>query len=76
MLMDVSKIRGFSRWKVSSDEGMRPLTSGLYLFVGQLSVNLTVLVAGILLVSTPLIVIYLLLQRFIIAGITGGAVKG
>ncbi|WP_309119136.1 carbohydrate ABC transporter permease [Paenibacillus sp.] len=55
---------------------MRPLTAGLYLFFGQYSTNWTILAAGIIMVAFPLIVAFVFLQRFIISGITSGALKG
>ncbi|WP_214626506.1 carbohydrate ABC transporter permease [Paenibacillus agaridevorans] len=59
-----------------TDKEMRPLTSGLYMFFGQYSTNWTVLSAGIILVAAPLVLLYFFLQRFIISGVTSGAVKG
>ena len=59
-----------------TDKEYRPLTAGLYMFMGQYSVNWTILAAGILIVATPLIVTFALLQKYIISGITSGSVKG
>lgn len=59
-----------------SKPNMRPLTSGLYLFIGQFSIDWTVLTAGIIIVASPLIILYIFLQKFIISGIASGAVKG
>ncbi|WP_130858975.1 carbohydrate ABC transporter permease [Gracilibacillus phocaeensis] len=59
-----------------TEKEMRPLTAGLYMFFGQYSTNWPVLAAGIIVVAAPLVLIYLFLQRYIISGITSGAVKG
>lgn len=54
----------------------RTLTSGLYIFFGQYSTEWTTLAAGVLIIILPLVVGYVFLQRYIIAGITSGALKG
>lgn len=59
-----------------SDKSKRPLTAGLYMFVGQYSTNWTIMAAGVIIIAFPLIIIYLFAQRFIIAGVTSGAIKG
>ncbi|MFD2673619.1 carbohydrate ABC transporter permease [Marinicrinis sediminis] len=58
------------------DKELRPLTSGVYLFVGKFTVNWPLLAAAIILVACPLILLFIFLQRFIISGITSGSVKG
>lgn len=53
------------------------LMVGLYSFVeGQFSDNWGVFAAGALLTAVPVVVLYLFLQRFIVSGLTAGAVKG
>ncbi|QGQ97763.1 carbohydrate ABC transporter permease [Paenibacillus psychroresistens] len=59
-----------------TDKSMRPLTAGLYIFFGQYSTNWTILAAAVIMVSLPLIVAYVFLQRFIVSGVTSGAIKG
>lgn len=59
-----------------TDKSMRPLTAGLYMFFGQFSTNWTILAAGIIVVAAPLMTAYVFLQKYIIAGVTSGAVKG
>ncbi|RED55486.1 carbohydrate ABC transporter permease [Cohnella lupini] len=59
-----------------TDKEKRPLTSGLYLFVGEFSTDWTVLAAGIVIVVTPLVLVYLFLQKYIISGVSSGALKG
>jgi len=59
-----------------TDKMKRPLTSGLYLFVGEFSTRYTVLCAGVIVVVLPLLLLYILMQRNIIAGMVSGSVKG
>ncbi|MFC5406977.1 carbohydrate ABC transporter permease [Cohnella soli] len=59
-----------------SDREMRPLTAGLYLFFGQYSTDWTFLAAGIIVVVAPLFAVYVFLQKFIVSGVTSGAIKG
>lgn len=59
-----------------SDKAQRTLASGLYLFVGTYSVDYTVMCAGVILVATPIIIAYIFLQRYIISGMSAGAIKG
>ncbi|MRN56730.1 carbohydrate ABC transporter permease [Paenibacillus monticola] len=59
-----------------TDKEKRPLTSGLYLFVGEFSTDWTILAAGIIIVVTPLVLVYLFLQKYIISGVSSGALKG
>ncbi|WNR45683.1 carbohydrate ABC transporter permease [Paenibacillus roseipurpureus] len=59
-----------------TDKDKRPLTSGLYMFIGEFSTDWTVMAAGIVIVALPLILVYIFMQRFIISGLSSGAVKG
>lgn len=54
----------------------RTLPLGLLYFSGEHSQTLSLLNAGILIVVLPLLVLYVLLQRYLISGLTSGAVKG
>jgi raffinose/stachyose/melibiose transport system permease protein len=54
----------------------RTLPTGLYTFQGQHVTQWTVLMAGTLLVLVPIMVLYVFLQRYMIAGLTAGATKG
>lgn len=58
-----------------SDEKLYPITKGLFVFSGQYSTNWTELTAALVIVSLPLIILYLFMQRYIIDGLTAGAVK-
>jgi ABC-type glycerol-3-phosphate transport system permease component len=54
----------------------RPLTTGLYLFLGGRSVDIGPLAAGTLITILPVIALFLALQRQVTAGFLSGAVKG
>ena len=53
-----------------------PMTLAVYNFFGQYQQSWNLVSADILLTILPVVVIYLLGQRFILSGLTGGAVKG
>jgi arabinogalactan oligomer/maltooligosaccharide transport system permease protein len=53
------------------------LMVGLYSFVeGRFSDDWGVFAAGALLAAIPIVALYLFLQRYIVSGLTAGAVKG
>ncbi len=52
-----------------------PITRGLMVFYGQYGNEWTVLAAAMLMLMVPMMVLFLLLQRWIIAGVIGGAIK-
>ncbi|WP_067933216.1 carbohydrate ABC transporter permease [Alicyclobacillus kakegawensis] len=58
----------------SNDKDTLPLA--LLSFSGQYQTNYPVIFAGVLLASIPMVVLYVFLQRYFIAGMTAGAVKG
>ena len=53
-----------------------PMTLSVYNFFGQFQANWNLVSADILLTVLPVILVYLLAQRYILSGITTGAVKG
>ncbi|RUS45689.1 carbohydrate ABC transporter permease [Cohnella sp. AR92] len=53
-----------------------PMTLAVYNFFGQFQQSWNLVSADIILTILPVIIIYLLGQRFIIAGMTSGSVKG
>jgi raffinose/stachyose/melibiose transport system permease protein len=53
-----------------------PMTLAVYNFFGQFQQDWNLVSADILLTVLPVLVIYLLGQRFILSGLTAGAVKG
>ena len=58
-----------------SDKGI-PLTVGLLNFKGQISTNWPQLCAAICIVIIPLYIIFICMQKYFIAGMTAGGVKG
>jgi len=54
----------------------RPLTTGLYLFLGGRSIDIGPLAAGTLITILPVIVLFLAMQRQLTQGLVSGAVKG
>lgn len=54
----------------------RPLTMGLYLFLGGRTVDIGPLAAGTLITILPVILVFLVLQRQVAQGLVSGAVKG
>lgn len=61
---------------VLSRKDLMPLQRGLMVFQGAHITQYPLLMAGIVITVLPVLVIYLLLQKHIIKGITAGAVKG
>ncbi|MBB4661544.1 carbohydrate ABC transporter permease [Conexibacter arvalis] len=59
-----------------TDEGLRTAPLGLSFFQGRNTSNLTLLAAGSVIVATPVVVVYMFLQRHFIRGMLSGAVKG
>lgn len=58
-----------------TDGSMRTVSAGLLAFTSQYTTNYTLLNAGIVLTVLPVIVIYLLCQRYFVSGLAG-AIKG
>jgi ABC-type glycerol-3-phosphate transport system permease component len=58
------------------DEQLKTLMVGVTLFQGRYSLNVPVLMAGMLVASTPMALLYLAGQRYFIRGLTAGALKG
>ncbi len=53
-----------------------PITRGLIVFQGVYGSNWPTLAAAVLMLTLPMLVLFLFLQRYIISGLTAGAVKG
>ena len=58
------------------DEELKTLMVGVTLFQGRYSLNVPVLMAGMLVASAPMAALYLAGQRYFIRGLTAGALKG
>jgi raffinose/stachyose/melibiose transport system permease protein len=61
---------------VLSNKNLMPLQRGLMVFQGAHITQYPLLMAGIVITVLPVLIVYLMLQKHIIKGITAGAVKG
>ncbi len=59
-----------------SSESVRTVPLGLLNFQGQFSSSQTQLNAGILIGIMPVLIVYMLFQRYLVSGLTAGAIKG
>lgn len=59
-----------------SDPDKLPVTRGLFAFQGTYSSQWSLLAAATLIVAAPLIAAYVFLQRYLVGGVLGGAIKG
>ena len=53
-----------------------PVTRGLIVFQGVYGYNWPVLAAAVLILTIPMVILFLILQRYIVSGLTAGTVKG
>ena len=61
---------------ILSSKDLMPLQRGLMVFQGEHITQYPLLMAGMTITVLPILIIYLVMQRFIIKGITAGAVVG
>jgi raffinose/stachyose/melibiose transport system permease protein len=59
-----------------TSEKYYPITRGLIVFQGVYGSEWPTLAAAVLMLAVPMIILFLFLQRYIISGLTAGAVKG
>ena len=59
-----------------NDKNLMPLQRGLMVFQGSHSVDYPLLMAGLTIAALPIILIYLLMQKHIIKGLSSGAIVG
>lgn len=59
-----------------TDKNYYPITRGMIVFQGVYGSNWPTLAAAVMIMTLPMLAIFLLLQRYIISGLTQGAVKG
>ena len=59
-----------------TNEAYFPVTRGLIVFKGVYGSNWPTLAAAVLMLTLPMLILFLLLQKYIISGLTAGAVKG
>ncbi|WP_332632576.1 carbohydrate ABC transporter permease [Halalkalibacter flavus] len=60
---------------LTSNEKIRPLTVGLYTFSDQYGTEWNNLMAVSTIAALPIIIIFIVLQKYIVSGMTSGAVK-
>ena len=53
-----------------------PITRGLIVFQGVYGSDWPVLAAAVLMLTLPMVILFLFLQRYIVSGLTAGSVKG
>lgn len=61
---------------ILEDDKLMPLQRGLMNFYGAHLAQWSTLMAGIVITIVPIVVLYLIMQKHIISGITAGALKG
>jgi len=61
---------------VVKDEALKTLPLGLINFQSQFTSDYGVLTAGLVILTVPVVIVYLFFSRYFIAGISAGAVKG
>ena len=57
-------------------QSMRPLTAGIYNFVGQYGIQWNRVMAFGFVTVLPVVLIFIFMQKYIVSGLTSGAVKG
>jgi len=55
---------------------IKPISAGLLQFFNENAADWTLIAAAILITALPLVLLYVFAQRYIVAGITSGALKG
>lgn len=58
------------------DQTMRPITAGIFNFMGQYGTKWSYLTAFAVVTIIPVVLIFIFMQKYIISGLTSGAVKG
>ena len=58
------------------DQTNRPITAGIYNFMGQYGTKWSYLTAYAIVTILPVALIFIFMQKYIISGMTNGAVKG
>jgi raffinose/stachyose/melibiose transport system permease protein len=53
-----------------------PITRGLIVFQGVYGSNWPLLASAVLMLTLPMVILFLFLQRYIVGGLTAGSVKG
>jgi multiple sugar transport system permease protein len=58
------------------DQTKRPITAGIFNFLGQYGTKWSYLTAFAVVTIAPVVLVFIFMQRYIISGLTAGAVKG
>ena len=58
------------------DQQNRPITAGIFNFMGQYGTKWSYLTAFAMVTIIPVLLIFIFLQKYIVGGMTSGAVKG
>jgi multiple sugar transport system permease protein len=58
------------------DQLMRPITAGIFNFMGQYGTKWSYLTAFAVVTIAPVVLIFIFMQKYIISGLTSGAIKG
>lgn len=61
---------------LTTNESIRPITLGIYNFIGVYGTEWNSLMAVATIAMIPIIVIFILIQKHIVSGLTAGAMKG
>lgn len=61
---------------VISNRNLMPIQRGIMVFQGEHLTNYPLLMAGLTIATIPLLIVYFFLSKYILKGITAGAVKG
>lgn len=59
-----------------TSENMRSMTAGIYNFIGKYGIQWNCIMAYGTVITLPVLVIFIFLQKYIVSGLTNGAVKG
>lgn len=59
-----------------TSENMRSLTAGIYNFIGKYGIQWNCIMAYGTVITLPVLLIFIFLQKYIVSGLTSGAVKG
>jgi multiple sugar transport system permease protein len=60
---------------LTSDDQLRPVTAGLWTFIGRNNTDWNAVMAFSTLAMLPPLLVFLVSQRYVISGLTSGAVK-
>ena len=57
-------------------ENMRSMTAGIYNFIGKYGIQWNCIMAYGTIITLPVIAIFIFLQKYVVSGLTSGAIKG